>query len=111
MNRASEVVQAQLNAYNARNIDDFVACFSEDVCVRELETGEVIAQGIEAFREMYARLFESCTDLHAKLVNRIEHGPVVIDHEHVTGMQNDTTQEAVAIYEVDGERIRQVWFA
>lgn len=111
MNKASDVVQAQLNAYNARNIDDFVACFWDDVCVRELETGEIIAQGIEPFREMYNALFENCPALHAKLMNRIEREHIVIDHEHVTGMQEDTTQEAVAIYAVDGERIREVWFA
>jgi len=111
MKNASDVVQAQLNAYNDRNIDAFVACFSEDVCVRELETGEVLAEGREAFREMYAALFDTCPELHATLVNRIVHGPVVVDHERVTGMQNDTPQEAVAIYEVDGANIRQVWFA
>ena len=111
MSTPETIVQRQLEAYNDRNLNAFVACFSEDVVVRELQDGEIIAEGRTAFRETYAPLFERCPDLHAKIVHRICKGDTVIDHENVTGMGNDEMVEAVAIYQVRDSLIHRVWFA
>ena len=111
MNKDNSVVQCQLDAYNARNIAAFAPCFAENVILRELQDGSLIGQGRATLRDMYSRLFESCPDLHAELLSRIEKGNIVIDHERVTGMVSGEVREAVAIYEVKDGIIQQVWFA
>lgn len=111
MSNPEIIVQRQLAAYNARDLEAFVACFSEDVVVRELQDGEIIAEGRTAFRDTYAPLFANCPDLHAKIVHRICKEDTVIDHENVTGMRDNEMVEAVAIYQVQDSLIHRVWFA
>jgi hypothetical protein len=110
MTTALRMVQRQLDAYNARDIDAFAACFTEDVQLHELHDSSVIAEGRQALRTLYQDLFERCPKLHAMLLNRIENGDVVVDHERVSGM-GEEDQEAVAIYRVRDGLIQQVWFS
>lgn len=104
------VVQAQLEAYNARDIDAFLATYAEDVKLFEFP-GELLSEGTAPMRERYGKLFQD-ERLHATIVNRIVLGNTVIDHERVrlTLPQGPGTIEAVAIYEVRGGRITAVWF-
>ena len=111
MSNPETIVQQQLEAYNARQLEAFVACFSENVVVRELQDGEIIAEGRTAFRNTYAPLFENCPVLHAKVVHRICKDDTVIDHENVWGMRDNEMVEAVAIYQVQDGLIHRVWFA
>ena len=108
---AETVVQRQLDAYNAHDIAGFAACFAEDVSVLELGDGSVICEGREALRDLYGPLFERCPNLHARLVNRIASGEMIVDHESVTGMDDRAPFEAIAIYEVMGGLVTRVWFA
>ena len=104
------LVQKQLEAYNNRDLDTFVVCFSETVCIRELRDNSVIAEGRSALRDLYQPLFEGSPDLHASLLSRIVEENVVIDHEEVRGL-GEGLQRAVAIYECGENSIDQVWFA
>jgi hypothetical protein len=107
----TECVQAQLDAYNARDIDRFCAEFSDDVRTYDLTTGATLLEGAAAFRQRYDELFRSNPGLHCTLVNRIVCGHIVIDEEHVRGvLPNDGIIHAVATYEVTGDRITRVWF-
>jgi hypothetical protein len=51
----SALAARQLDAYNAGDLDAFVACYHPDVVVREGE--EITVEGRAAFRERYADLF------------------------------------------------------
>ncbi len=106
-----EIVDGQLAAYNAGDLECFLGFYVEEVPVLGFPSGEVIADcSGPAFRERYRRLFEASPDLHAELVSRVRHGRVVIDQERVTGFMGDQTRTAVAMYEVGEERIERVWF-
>ena len=104
------VVQAQLEAYNARNIDAFVATYSDDVQLFELPD-KLLMRGADQLRERYTKTFAD-ERLHATIVNRIVLGNTVVDHERVrlTFPQGPGTLEAIAIYEVHGDKITKVWF-
>ena len=110
MSTPENVVQRQLDAYNARDIESFVQCFHDNATMRELGDSSLIAEGIDGIRESFTPLFEGSPELHAALVNRICSGSTVVDHERVTGMNEDGPFDAVAIYEVEDGRIRRVWF-
>ena len=68
------------------------------------------ASGIEAFRERYAAVFRDRPRVHAELAGRLVLGRFVIDHERITDGDEHSPDEALAIYEVDGDRISRMWF-
>lgn len=104
-----EIIQAQIIAYNAHDLDAFIALHSPTAQLFDLPTGELICEGESALRERYAKRFENDA-LHAEIVNRIVHGNRVIDHERITGILPDKIVEAVAIYDIENEKIQRVWF-
>jgi hypothetical protein len=116
VNIAEQLVQAQLVAYNARNIDAFCACFSEDIVVRAMPAGNALLQGMVAFRPRYIERFKS-TALNCVLLSRMVQGDFVIDHEEIFGFDPNNPQTphyAIAIYRCGqtplGQRILEVWF-
>lgn len=110
MNRAEELAQKQLDAYNAQDLEKFVAQYSEDIVVMDFPSNQVVISGMEAFKERYRTLFLNNPNQHAELKGRMVKGNVVIDHEYVTGRANGENVEAIAIYETTEEYITKVWF-
>jgi hypothetical protein len=76
------VVQRQLDAYNAKNLDAWLATYASDAEQFE-HPGKLIARGREQIRERMEQRFLD-PDLHAKLIQRTVAGKVVVDHEVVT---------------------------
>ena len=105
---AGDVVQRQLEAYNARDLDAFAATYSDDVRLYRMPTTQPSVSGKAQLRDVYRQRFAS-PNLHADVVTRIVLGNKVIDHERVVGIREQTV-EAVAVYEVEGELITTVWF-
>lgn len=103
------VVQRQLEAYNAHDVDAFLATYSPEVELFALG-GERQSQGLDAMRARYGQLFQDVPKLHCEVTRRIVQGNIVIDHEHLTGLPNGGSFDAIAIYEVRRGRIRRVWF-
>lgn len=104
----SDLAQRQLDAYNAHDLEAFVACYHPEVEVRDFPAGTLRMQGMAPFRERYAQVLAK-PGLRADVVKRVALGQVVIDEERVVGLR-DGVFEAVAIYEVEGALIRRVWF-
>ena len=101
------IVDLQLDAYNSRDIDRFVATFSEDIELYD-ETGKLTTKGHQQLRERYEGFFNNTPNLHCHIENRIIINNKVIDKERVTA--NERIIEAVAIYEVTGGKIVKVTF-
>ena len=99
------VVQRQLDAYNARDIDALLATYAADA--RQYEhPGKLLASGADEIRPRLALRFQEA-NLHARLLQRSVMGNIVIDHELVTRTfpEGTGTVEMVAIYEVSGGKI------
>lgn len=103
------LAQQQLNGYNARNIDAFLAPYSDDVELYNFPD-ERWAKGKETMRTTYAKMFENTPDLHCQLVNRLVQGNTVIDQERVTGFGDRDPIEAIAIYKIENGKIAKVYF-
>jgi hypothetical protein len=101
---AAEVVSRQVEAYNARDLDRFLACYSPGVVIRSGD-GTVLMQGHDAMREAYGERFAQ-GGLHAEILNRVELGSWVVDEEHVTA--EDLDLRAVVAYEVGDALIERV---
>ena len=104
----AEVVQRQVDAYNARDLAAFVACYHDDVRVYRPPAPEPAIVGKEAFTEFYGRERFNRPALHAQIVNRIVLGRRVVDHERISGVRDEPFEIAV-VYEVAGDRIAAVW--
>ena len=104
---AERVVQEQVEAYNRRDLDGFLATYSPQVKLYDFPD-ELRTTGLDAMRERYGAFFERTPDLHAEITRRIVQGDYVIDHERVTAGGREMT--AVAIYQVEGGKITNVWF-
>lgn len=103
-----EVVQAQLAAYNNRDIDAFMSVFHEEAEVFNLGDPSPLARGAGQVRRLYQDLFEQSPDLHSTVINRTVLGNKVFDYEQITGRKGSKELiELVVIYEVEGSKIRR----
>lgn len=105
----SRIVQTQLDAYNAHDLDRFVACFSDDVCVYRMPVQAPNIVGKAALRAFYAEHRFSIASLRAELLNRMTLGDKVADHERIHGLGQQPT-EVMAVYQVSDGAITHVWF-
>jgi hypothetical protein len=98
---AEDAVERQVRAYNEGDLEEFVACYAEDVV---FEDGDRVVHmiGREEMRERYGRLFASSPNLHVEVVTRIRITSYVVDEERITG-RPDGDGHAVAIYRLDGD--------
>ncbi len=103
------VVQRQLDAYNARDIDALLAIYAADAEMFE-HPSKLVARGSAELRQRFTLRFQE-PNLHAALLNRIVSGATVIDHERVTRTfpEGPGEIELVMIYEVRAGRIARAW--
>lgn len=104
-----ELAQAQLEAYNAKDLDAFVACYSEQVQVWRLPELSPRLQGKAAFRASYAQGPFANPAVQAEVAQRIVMGQKVVDHEIVHG-RGDTPQQVVVVYHCAEGLIDKVYF-
>lgn len=107
----SAIVQAQLEAYNARDLPALLACYAEDARQYALPGATLLASG---HAEIAARMRERFEDplLHARLLQRSVMGELVIDHEEITRRfpEGPGRIELVAVYELRDGRIQNALF-
>ncbi|MFM8770511.1 MAG: nuclear transport factor 2 family protein [Candidatus Kapaibacterium sp.] len=105
-----QLAQAQLDAYNAHDVDAFAAVYSDDVQLIDLASGSMFCIGVDGLRDLYARKFAEKPTMHCRLVNRIVCPPFVIDEEDVAGLVDGKSVHAVATYECRDGKICRAWF-
>ena len=99
----TDPVEAHVEAYNARDLDGFVACYAAD-CVIEDARGTVLARGRDELRARFDAVFRASPSLHCEIVHRIRVGEYVVDEERITGRVGGD-QHGVVISHVAGDVI------
>ena len=104
------ILDREIAAYNARNMDAFLAFYTPDAELYEFPD-KLLAKGTEALRKRYEPRFGE-PNLHATIVSRMVIGDKVIDRENIvrTFPEGTGTWDVVAISEVKGSLISRVWF-
>jgi hypothetical protein len=105
--KLSLIVQKQLNAYNAKDVDAFIAIYTEDIKLYNYPN-ELLSEGRNQMRKDYIAWFERTPDLKASIKKRIVIGNRVIDEEQITA--NGRVFNTVVIYELDNGLISKVTF-
>jgi len=103
-----EVVQAQLDAYNAKDLDAFLEVFSDEAVAYNYGETEPFIDGKPSFKQTYGNLFESSPQLRSEVISRQVIGNTVIDYEYITGREGSKMPLLlIAIYVVnDGKIVR-----
>ena len=105
---ARSLAQRQLEAYNARDLEAFLANFSDDVEAFRPPQAEPALAGKAAFAKFYAAERFNRPGLHAEILRRVVMGRIVIDHERISGVRDEPFEMAV-VFEVADGLIRRTW--
>ncbi|WP_024768708.1 nuclear transport factor 2 family protein [Aquimarina macrocephali] len=105
-----KIVQDQLDAYNDRNLPDFLSFYTADIKIYNFLESEPFIDNISKLKEVYQDVFENSPKLRATITNRIVFGNKVIDREQVTGRKGVGFNEVVVIYEIENDLISKVHF-
>lgn len=94
---AEAVVEQQVRAYNNRDLESFLATYSEDVKLYD-SPGQLSLSGKLALRARYRQLFTSFASLHCQILDRIVFGDTVVLLERITRKLAGAAQATVADY-------------
>jgi len=106
----SDIAQAQLDAYNAQDLDKYMTYFTQDCVVSGLN-GTPTETSRDAVKARYAKAFAQFPQNKAELKNRIAVGNSVVDHELVIRAPGGEQFEIIAIYTFKDGLISRVDFA
>jgi uncharacterized protein (TIGR02246 family) len=112
MSAITDLIDSEVAAFRARDLNRYLSFFADDVLVTDFE-GNVLMQGIDGLRSNYQPLFENSPDLSVEIVSRIESGEYVIDVEHLDGFINPPypqTFDAAVVYLVKEGKISAMKF-
>ncbi len=85
MSMAPDGIDAQIEAYQAKDVERFLSCYADDASV-VLFDGTPMFADKQVMREQYGKLFADSPDLHPTVASRMTAGDFVVDEEHVSGM-------------------------
>jgi hypothetical protein len=105
----TDIAQGQLDAYNKQDIEAFLSWYTEDIEVYNFPN-ELVYRGKDKMRERYANAWRQNPKQKAEVTGRISLGNTVIDKEHVTGRATGIEANVIAIYKIENEKIKQVYF-
>jgi putative hydrolase of HD superfamily len=110
-NSPLSVVQAQLDAFNAKDVEGLLLTYAPDAEQFTLH-GELLAKGHAQLRERFLTRFSE-PNLHARLLARIVVGNIVTDAELITRNfpEGVGTLEMLCVYEISEGRIQRASFA
>ncbi len=104
------LVQQQLNAYNAHDLEAFLTPYADSVEIYST-TGKLLMKGKEQMRKEYTFITKN-PFLYCKLINRIVQGNTVIDHEQIwVSPAPDKFFYGAAVYVIGKGKIIKVYFS
>ncbi len=106
-NTPEMLAQQQLNAYNAHDLEAFLAPYADDVEIYDFP-GKPTAKGKDEMRKNY-QFITRTPGLYCRLLNRIVQGNMVIDHEEIY-TEGRKPFTGVAIYIIEKGKISKVYF-
>lgn len=105
---AAGVVDRQHAAYNAHDLERFLASYADSVAVQPLGDS-VSVVGKPKLRESTEAWFAAAPTARTEVIQRMVLGPFVVDRQRVTGGPGGRPLDAIGIYEVRQGLIRRVW--
>jgi len=110
MSLAANVVDAQIEAFRARDVERFLSHYADDASVVVFDGSAMFADK-QAMREQYGKLFADSSDLSVTIANRMTAGDFVVDEEHLSGFHFGdwpTEMTALSVYRITDGKISKL---
>ncbi|MBX7146405.1 MAG: nuclear transport factor 2 family protein [Alphaproteobacteria bacterium] len=104
------LIQAQLEAYNRRDLNAFIECYADTIELIYLSTNVIFCKGIAELHEIYKKIFKEHPLLYCRLTQRMICGDYVIDEEQISGLVDKKLVHTIATYQIKHGLIQKVWF-
>lgn len=108
--RLMNIAAIQIEAYNSRNLEKFLECYTDDVQVYMLQNNQLLTDGLEKLSEVMKADFEKNPNANSTITSYISQGNLIVQHEEITGHMKDKTISSVSIYEITDGKISKLWF-
>jgi hypothetical protein len=110
VNTPEMLVQQQLNAYNAHDLEAFLEPYAENIEIYSSD-GKLLMKGKDEMRRNYSFVTKT-PHLYCRLINRIVSGNTVVDHEEIWSAPGPTNlRYGIAVYVIDKGKISRVYFS
>jgi hypothetical protein len=103
-----EIADRQLIAYNARDLEAFLALHAPDAVLTDLPSGRIVARGHSEMRPLYAERFAN-PKLYCRVHVKLEIAGFAVDRETLYGLPGGPV-DILALYEVKDGLIARVFF-
>ena len=109
-----DIVARQVQAYNQRDLEAFVACYTSDALVEtEVDGDSQVIRGHDAIRSLYGQCFEASPELYCEVKSQLQVGSYMVYEEYITGINLEgfpATLHGVVVYRVEAEKISYCHF-
>jgi len=104
------VAEHQIEAFNRRDLDAFMALYAEDAVLLEFPSGAIVADGKSAIRDRYAGMFRTLSPDFppVRVEPRVIDGAFVLDYERWDAPPGERSH-ATWMYEIRNGLIRRAW--
>jgi hypothetical protein len=104
----ARVAERQIETFNRRDLDGFMALYAEDAVVTEFPSGKVLLQGKAAIRKHFAAMMAADRLPPVRVEPRTVDGAFVVDRE-VWDTKPGERGSSIWMYEIRGGLIRRSW--
>ena len=108
------IVQANVDAYNAHDLDRYIATFTPSATFGQLG-GRILLDSRDAMQGFYRQLFQDRPTVQCTVRSRTVIGPFVIDLQEISSPelagQGQPPMQAMVLSEVREGRIARIWYA
>ncbi len=101
-----EVVNKRMDYYNNHNYDEFIKLYHTNVAIYTYPD-KLLGEGADRLASIFKESFEN-KSISVNIVNQMDNGPYVINHEIVT--KEGKVTKYISIYKVEKGIIRSVSF-
>ncbi len=109
MQTPEETVQANIDAYNAHDVDALMATFSPAATFGQLG-GRILLDGRAPMQGFYTQLFAARPTVRCQVKQRTVMGPFVVEMHEISG-DDQPDMQAMFISEVREGQIVKVWYS
>ena len=104
-----DMIVKAVRAYNAKDLDNYIACFSPEVEVYNA-SGVLMFKGADKLREHFEAFFQANPHAKRKIIDRVVTGNKIVEREQLVGLKGAAEQSVTSIYELDNGLIKSFFF-
>lgn len=104
------LVDKQLDSFDNKDLEAFLECYSDDIQAFMLESNQLLTEGKDQLRKTMEESFKTKPKSKTTVIERITQNNLIIDLEEVTGYVEGKIVKSIAIYEIDDNLIKKIWF-